>query len=167
MRSSVFAGGIVASGVFDFTEPTPVPASETLGAMTVIVTWGGDNDKYAGSTPSGVSVPAFSFVEQASLASKYYAAEPNVDQVQCRGIAEVGRLPGRKLGCRLPALGQVSVVHLGHQLRADGEGQPPGRTPIARRDESERDIGSHATPHATDMGQQIWVQHAPKALRDG
>ncbi|MBX3212589.1 MAG: prolyl oligopeptidase family serine peptidase [Labilithrix sp.] len=81
-RSSVLAGGIVGSGVFDFTasgEATP------LEPMLVVVTWGGDNDTYRGTTPNGVSVPAFSFVEQASLASKHYAADANVAHARCRG----------------------------------------------------------------------------------
>lgn len=82
-RSSVVAGGIPASGVFDLTSSGA--ASTTLGAMTVIVTWGGDNDAYTGTTPNGVSVPRFSFVEQASLASKHYEAQANVAQAYCRG----------------------------------------------------------------------------------
>lgn len=86
-RSSVVAGGIPASGVFDLTSSGA--ASTTLGAMTVIVTWGGDNDTYTGTTPSGVNVPRFSFVEQASLASKHYAAQANVAHAYCRG-ANIG-----------------------------------------------------------------------------
>ncbi|MBX3229007.1 MAG: prolyl oligopeptidase family serine peptidase [Labilithrix sp.] len=82
-RSSVLAGGIPASGVFDLTGPAGPPPS--LDGMLVIVTWGGDNDRYSGSTPSGVHVPEFSFVEQASLASKYYSAQSGVDHVRCRG----------------------------------------------------------------------------------
>ncbi len=86
-RSSVVAGGIPASGVFDLTSSGA--ASATLGPMTVIVTWGGDNDAYTGTTPSGVNVPRFSFVEQASLASRHYAAQPDVAHARCRG-ADVG-----------------------------------------------------------------------------
>lgn len=81
-RSTLLAGGIVASGVFDLTEPSGPPAD--LDGLLSIVTWGGDNDQYSGSA-GGVAVPKLSFVEQASLASRYYAAQPNVDQVQCRG----------------------------------------------------------------------------------
>ncbi|MBX3219760.1 MAG: alpha/beta fold hydrolase [Labilithrix sp.] len=81
-RSSVLAGGIVGSGVFDFTASgTKAP----LEPMLVVVTWGGDNDTYRGTTPNGVNVPAFSFVEQASLASKFYAAESGVAHARCRG----------------------------------------------------------------------------------
>jgi poly(3-hydroxybutyrate) depolymerase len=86
-RSNVVAGGIPASGVFDLTSSGT--ASATLGALTVIVTWGGDNDTYTGTTPSGVNVPRFSFVEQASLASKHYAAQTNVAHAYCRG-ANIG-----------------------------------------------------------------------------
>ncbi len=81
-RSNVLAGGIPASGVFDLTSGNNKAALED---MLVVVTWGGDNDTYKGTTPNGVSVPAFSFVEQASLATKYYAAQPNVTHVRCRG----------------------------------------------------------------------------------
>lgn len=81
-RSNVVAGGIPASGVFDLTGSGGASA---LSAMTVIVTWGGDNDSYSGTTPNGVNVPRFSFVEQASLASKYYASQASVAQAYCRG----------------------------------------------------------------------------------
>lgn len=85
-RSNVLAGGIVASGVFDLTGPANAPPLEP---MVAIVTWGGDNDTYSGTTPNGQSVPAFSFVEQASLASIHYASQPKVAHVRCRG-ANVG-----------------------------------------------------------------------------
>ena len=46
-RSELLAGGVVASGVFELTEPAqPKP----LGSMAVLVTWGGDNDEYTGSS---------------------------------------------------------------------------------------------------------------------
>lgn len=80
-RSKVLAGGIVASGVFDLTSASKAP----LDPMLVVVTWGGDNDTYKGTTPSGVNVPAFSFVEQASLASKFYDADPSIAHARCRG----------------------------------------------------------------------------------
>ncbi|MDB4937781.1 MAG: hypothetical protein JWP87_4753 [Labilithrix sp.] len=81
-RSNVVAGGIVGSGVFSLTSNgTNAPMDSTF----VLVTWGGDNDAYHGTTPSGVNVPEFSFVEQASLASTYYEAQPAVQQAYCRG----------------------------------------------------------------------------------
>jgi poly(3-hydroxybutyrate) depolymerase len=80
-RSSFLAGGIPASGVFSLTSPDP---QATLDPMFVIVTWGGDNDKYSG-TAGGVSVGGFNFVTEASLASKYYDAEENVAEINCRG----------------------------------------------------------------------------------
>jgi len=80
-RSNVFAGGIVGSGVFELTGRNDATLEPTLA----IVTWGGDNDTYRGTTPSGVTTPFFSFVEQASLASRYYDAQPNVGHVRCRG----------------------------------------------------------------------------------
>jgi poly(3-hydroxybutyrate) depolymerase len=81
-RSSVLAGGIVASGVFDFTASG---TGASLEPTLAIVTWGGDNDTYRGTTPSGVNVPAFSFVEQASLASKYYKGQAAAAHLRCRG----------------------------------------------------------------------------------
>ncbi|MCA9587025.1 MAG: prolyl oligopeptidase family serine peptidase [Myxococcales bacterium] len=81
-RSELVAGGIVGSGVFSLTSNgTSAPLSD----MFVVVTWGGDNDTYRGTTPNGVTVPEFSFVEQASLASQHYDKEPKVQQAQCRG----------------------------------------------------------------------------------
>lgn len=82
-RSNVLAGGIVGSGVFDFTSGGG--SAPALESMVVIVTWGGDNDTYKGTTPNGVTIPAFSFVEQASLATKYYAADTNIAHARCRG----------------------------------------------------------------------------------
>lgn len=81
-RSNVVAGGIVGSGVFSLTSNgTTAP----MGSTFVLVTWGGDNDTYKGTTPNGVNVPEFSFVEQASLASIHYEAQPAVTQAYCRG----------------------------------------------------------------------------------
>jgi poly(3-hydroxybutyrate) depolymerase len=80
-RSDVFAGGIVASGVFSLTAPVmPAPLEPTF----VLVTWGGDNDAYSGGS-NGVSVPEINFVEQASIATQFYEAEPNVGQANCHG----------------------------------------------------------------------------------
>ncbi|MBX3187252.1 MAG: prolyl oligopeptidase family serine peptidase [Labilithrix sp.] len=81
-RSDVVAGGIVGSGVFSLTQSA---STAPLGSMFVVVTWGGDNDLYRGTTPSGVTVPEFSFVEQASLASKHYESQAAVEQMYCRG----------------------------------------------------------------------------------
>lgn len=83
-RSELLAGGIVASGVFSLTGPAePMPLEETFA----LVTWGGMNDVYSGGA-GGVAVPEINFVEQASLASQFYAAEPAVGQARCS--AEVG-----------------------------------------------------------------------------
>lgn len=82
-RSKVLAGGVVASGVFDLTGGGGAP--DVLDPLTVIVTWGGDNDTYTGTTPSGVHVPSFSFVEQAALATQYYDEQRNVAHAYCRG----------------------------------------------------------------------------------
>jgi poly(3-hydroxybutyrate) depolymerase len=80
-RSGLVAGGIVASGVFSFTSP---PGAAPLDPLFVVVTWGGDNDRYTGQA-GGVDVGKFTFVEEASLASRFYANEPNVGHLACRG----------------------------------------------------------------------------------
>ncbi|MCK6534482.1 MAG: alpha/beta fold hydrolase [Polyangiaceae bacterium] len=78
-RSSLVAGGIPASGIFDLTAPSPAPA---IDGVAVLVTWGGDNDAYSGSA-GGKTVPSVNFVEQAALASQHYEAK--AEQVHCRG----------------------------------------------------------------------------------
>lgn len=78
-RSQLLAGGIPASGIFDFTAPEPPPA---LYELSVLVTWGGDDDAWSG-TAAGAAVPEFNFVEQAALASQYY--EKHAEQAHCRG----------------------------------------------------------------------------------
>ena len=84
-RSTMLAGGIVASGVHSLTGPKePGPLDDLLA----LVTWGGDNDAYSGDTGE-VSVPEINFVEQAALASQFYFAEPNVGHVRCSG-ANIG-----------------------------------------------------------------------------
>jgi len=84
-RSTLLAGGIVASGVLSLTKPQE---SAPLDDLFALVTWGGDNDAYSGGTGE-VSVPEINFVEQAALASQFYAAEPNVGHVRCSG-ANIG-----------------------------------------------------------------------------
>lgn len=78
-RSDVFAGGIVASGVFSLTSP---PEQDALDPTFVMVTWGGDSDAYTGSA-EGVTVPSINFSEEASIASHFYEDEPAVGQVNC------------------------------------------------------------------------------------
>jgi hypothetical protein len=52
--------------------------------MTIIVTWGGDNDAFSGdSDDPDVAVPKINFVEQASVASLAYEATEGVHQVAC------------------------------------------------------------------------------------
>lgn len=77
-RSEVIAGGIVASGIFDLTSPPDLGA---LDPMFVLVTWGGPDDTYSGGV--GVTVPEINFVEQASISSQFYEAEPTVGQAHC------------------------------------------------------------------------------------
>ncbi|MBX3130056.1 MAG: prolyl oligopeptidase family serine peptidase [Polyangiaceae bacterium] len=85
-RSALLAGGLPASGVFDLTGPSP---QTELDSMAVLVTWGGDNDSYSGSSGAGVAVPNFSFVEQAAIASAHYSGQPSVTQAWCQG-ADLG-----------------------------------------------------------------------------
>lgn len=113
-RSNVVAGGIVGSGVFSLTSNgTAAP----MGSTFVLVTWGGDNDAYRGTTPNGVNVPEFSFVEQASLASKYYEAQPAVQQAYCRGN-DLGH-------AWLPINGWFIDALLAHPKGAAGAALPP------------------------------------------
>jgi len=77
-RSDVLAGAIVASGVFSLTSP---PELEDLDEMFVLVTWGGPNDTYSGG--DGITVPQINFVEQASIASTFYAEQPRVGHANC------------------------------------------------------------------------------------
>lgn len=81
-RSEMLAGAIIASGIWSLTAH---PAALNLEQTFALVTWGGDNDRYSGTTPNGVNVPNISFVEQASLASKFYEKQPSVGQIYCRG----------------------------------------------------------------------------------
>jgi poly(3-hydroxybutyrate) depolymerase len=81
-RSSVVAGGLAASGVFSLTgNGTTAP----LGDLFVVVTWGGDNDEFNGPAGTPYAIENFTFAEEASLASKYYEAQPAVAQAHCRG----------------------------------------------------------------------------------
>jgi len=82
-RADVVAGGIVGSGIWSFTGTGA--GAPPLDPVFAIVTWGGDNDGYSGTTPNGVTVPYISFVEQASLASRFYEGQPGSSQVACRG----------------------------------------------------------------------------------
>ena len=80
-RSTLLAGGVVGSGVWDFTEPATTTA---LDSMAVMVTWGGDNDEYSGSS-GGKTVPKINFAEQASFASTAFENAAKVNQVHCEG----------------------------------------------------------------------------------
>jgi len=84
-RSSTYAGGIPASGAFDLTQAVP---AASIDPLMVIVTWGGDNDVYSGST-GGVSVDSIGYQEQSALASQFWEAQPGSHQIHCKG-AEVG-----------------------------------------------------------------------------
>lgn len=80
-RSTLLAGGVVGSGVYDLTEPaTPT----TLDSMAVMVTWGGDNDEYSGSS-GGKTVPKINFAQQAAIASEAYEKAAKVNQIHCKG----------------------------------------------------------------------------------
>ena len=54
-RSEILAGGIVGSGIMSLTRPEEV---ETLGSMAVVVSWGGDNDEWGGSSEGNDSEDA-------------------------------------------------------------------------------------------------------------
>lgn len=93
--SELFAGGIVGSGNFVLTAPA---RPEPLDDMTVIVAWGGPDDRWIGC-PDGRMGPEVagepgcvdvSFVADAAAASQFYDAEPDVRQVAC--TADVGHI---------------------------------------------------------------------------
>jgi poly(3-hydroxybutyrate) depolymerase len=90
-RSKLLAGGVPASGLFDLTQPNP---PEAMDPMTVIVTWGGDNDQYSGGI-NGVSVTNMTYSEESAIASQYWESRPGGNQLYCRGN-DVGHtwLPG-------------------------------------------------------------------------
>jgi poly(3-hydroxybutyrate) depolymerase len=76
-RSDVLAGGIVASGIFDLTDPV---STDPLKPISVFVTWGGDDDKYTGG-----GFPEFNFGLKAEKASQHYERASGVDQMYCVG----------------------------------------------------------------------------------
>ena len=80
-RSKLLAGGVVGSGVLEFTEPV---SGAALSPLAVMVTWGGDNDEYSGSS-GGKQVAKINFAQQAALASKLYEENKGGDQVHCKG----------------------------------------------------------------------------------
>lgn len=80
-RSSVLAGGIVASGVYSQTSPVP---AEPLDPMSIIVTWGGSNDAWSGAAGTAAG-RNFGFVSEAAVASHAYAKAPGVSVVSCEG----------------------------------------------------------------------------------
>jgi poly(3-hydroxybutyrate) depolymerase len=120
-RSAQVAAAIVGSGVFSLTSPRE---KAPLSPLAVVVTWGGDNDKYRGGA-NGVTVPEFDFVEQAALATAFYADQPGVETVWCKG-KEIGHawLPtnawfvkwllahpkGATATAELPSLGDAPVT---------------------------------------------------------
>jgi poly(3-hydroxybutyrate) depolymerase len=80
-RSKVLAGGVPASSTFDLTQPTPVTP---IDPVTVIVTWGGDNDRYSGGA-GNYALSNAEYAEQASLAAQYWERQPGVNQITCKG----------------------------------------------------------------------------------
>ncbi len=80
-RSAALAGVIVASGLYSQTSPAaPAP----LDPLTVIITWGGDADRWSGRAGAAV-VKDISFAVEAAVAGQAYAASPGVDLWSCRG----------------------------------------------------------------------------------
>ena len=75
------AGGIVASGVFALTTPAP---ELPLDPMAVVVTWGGDDDIWAGQAGDGPST-SVNFLLEAAIASQYFETSPGLNQTHCYG----------------------------------------------------------------------------------
>ena len=147
-RSSVVAGGIPASGVFSLTSPKP---PETLDPLFVIVTWGGDNDEYSG-TAGDVRVGGFNFVTEASLASKYYDAQPNVGEVNCRGN-DVGHAWLSGLN------GWFADQLLAHPKGWSGKGQPDLAPPVP----SAGKAACKDEPYAAPSSVEVVCQDSAKA----
>ncbi len=83
-RADVLAGAIVASGIYGNTSPVgPVDLKDRL----VLVTWGGENDRWSGRA-GNVRVKDIGFEAEAAAASQAYARQ-GARVVTCRG-AEVG-----------------------------------------------------------------------------
>ncbi len=82
-RSNVLAGGIPGSSIFEFTGSAP--GTQPTAELKVIVTWGGDNDVYEGSTGDGTTIQNFHFAEQSALASQFYETATGVEQYHCEG----------------------------------------------------------------------------------
>lgn len=83
-RSNRIAGAIVASGVYSQTTPDPVVP---LDPTTVIVTWGGENDRWSGRA-GDTMVRGFGFAAEASAASRAYT-KAGASVVSCKGY-EIG-----------------------------------------------------------------------------
>lgn len=80
-RSEVLAGVIVGSGLYSQTRPEPpVPMAPT----TVVITWGGGNDRWSGRA-GGAAVDQISFASEAAVAGAAYAAQEGVGVVSCSG----------------------------------------------------------------------------------
>ncbi|MFM2244177.1 MAG: hypothetical protein RL071_251 [Pseudomonadota bacterium] len=82
-RSDVLAGVIVASGIHSQTSPAPRPA---LSPMTVLVTWGGDNDRWSGRA-GAAAVSDMRFADEAAVAGRAYAADGGHTLWSCGGEA--------------------------------------------------------------------------------
>lgn len=80
-RSGVLAGVIVASGIYSQTSPAPRAA---LDPMTVLVTWGGDNDRWSGRA-GAAAVSDMRFADEAAVAGRAYAADGGHTLWSCGG----------------------------------------------------------------------------------
>jgi predicted esterase len=116
-RSTILAGGVPESGPFDLTQPDP---PDPIDPMMVVVTWGGDNDMYSGST-AGVAIANIGYAEQASIASQYWESRPGNHQIYCRGnnLGHVW-IPGIN-----PWLREVLLAHPKGAANAPGWTMPP------------------------------------------
>lgn len=116
-RSKLVAGGIPESGAFDLTQPL---GNDAVDPMIVIVTWGGDNDIYTGSS-GAASVSNVEYAEQSALASRYWETRPGVHQIHCKGnnLGHVW-LPGMGAWMR-----QVLLAHPKGAKKMEGWVMPP------------------------------------------
>ena len=121
-ESALFAGGIVGSGHIITTRPAE---PEPLDDMIVIVAWGGDGDVWGGCSDGQMGddvdgddcVAGVRFVEDASLASQYYDAEPEVVQVAC--TMDLGHI------WLTPGTARMAAILLSHPKGLPGEAALP------------------------------------------
>jgi predicted esterase len=154
-RSELLAGVIVASGIYSQTSPSP---AVDLAPTTVLLTWGGANDRWSGRA-GAAAVKDITFASEGSLAGAAYARMPGVQVITCVGEDlghawlddanhwMIDHLYGRPRGAPMPAA-------LGRPLPAGARAQCT-LGPIAEAPPATLACPASATPGCTALCQQI------------